>query len=110
MGEGKNKMKTWLKGGLIGAGIAIVLIIFLNPSAKIIGEYAIGISIILGFPWSIILGYVFASSAPSVSNASFAFAFEMGGFIGLILNGFIIGAIIGKIKSVRSEKKQKRKK
>jgi hypothetical protein len=74
-------MKIWLKGGLIGAGIGLILAFIFASSfweGWALGIYGIGI---LGFPWSY-------------------FSY---GLVGSIINCFILGVIIGlilrKIKS-----------
>ncbi len=98
---------SWLKGGMVVAGIGIIidiLLILLGRSFLLGGESIILILIIFGFPWGFILGYIFMIFISPVGDITDVLTVALGGLIGIIINGFIIGAIIGKIKSRRKRK------
>jgi len=94
-------MKTWLKYGLIGAGISLVFILLniIIPD-KVIDSSAF-IENLIFFPQ--IVGFLFASVFNLINfaeNAEFPYLFiGIVNFIFYFLIGALIGLIVGKIKS-----------
>ena len=102
-------MKTWLKGGLIGAGISAVMsIIFLISSfmgLEGFGFYLFVLNTFIGMPLTIILNFLgLKMYDPSYDSVSF----WIGGIFDPLIVSFILGAliglIIGKIKSRKDER------
>lgn len=113
-------MKSWLKGGVIGAGIGLILIALIMIIGRVLGHPIVYIiPTTLGFPWSFILAFI-----PIIDGIHEAYwnlvpiiiggvidevePLVIPGFIGLIINGFIIGALIGKFKSKKNKIKSKK--
>ena len=92
-------MKTWLKGGLIGAGLdlIILLIAIITSSPTETKFLAVGF---VQLPFSYILS-VFGSS---YLNYNFS-TLILGGLVIYFIIGTIIGWIIHKIKSINLIKK-----
>jgi len=97
-------MKAWLKGGLIGAGVGLVItIILIFLSRFSLGESIVTFFVVIGFPWSFIIGYILLIIFPYYGDAPLFFAGGFGGLIGIIINGFIIGAIKGLLPEQRKK-------
>lgn len=83
-------IERWLGYGLTGAGIGALSILIIMPLMIFTG----GLGFILSLPWSWIISQFFHANDNNVIGVA---AISM--WIGLIINGFIIGIIISKIRS-----------
>ena len=105
-------MKAWLKGGLIGAGIGIlfgILTLILSWIDMGIGKLIIRLCLILSAPWNYILYYTISFFNEPVGDLGDMLLLVLCSIIGIIVNGFIIGAIISKIISSKSNKRYNKK-
>lgn len=94
-----NSMKSWQKGGLIGLGIALVIdviVILLFKGNYELAELLLYIPYFVGFPWTYILGEIIIASQGFMGDLGLEYIFAS--FFGLLINSFIIGALIGKFK------------
>src|SRR4030042_6070484 len=96
-------MKDWLKGGLIGASVGVILCIISSPIwINSSSEWIVYFVVLIGFPWSYIIYHCTTfffqqTSFISVINLTFIRLGYHLNLIGIIINFFIIGSIISLI-------------
>ena len=101
-----KKLPYWLKGGIIGGSIGLLLAIFSN-----MGTFVLDISyprslVYLSYPALYVSGLLIFSIIGCKSFGCVLLLMPLFGFL-VILQGFIIGAIIGWIVGKIKSKKRK---
>ena len=100
-----KNLPSWLKGGAIGTGSGIILdsLFFIIRSfgfdmdSTILSVFTIFL-VLVGFPWSFIIFSIGYGGIEGLLG---------GGFLGVIINGFIIGAYYGWLKLWKAKRRKR---